>query len=247
MGLATLIAAHRFAALRLVSELIEAMAIRVVSRLWRTDWHLSFLLGLLLLVVFVFYPLSERGWFASILLQAFFSLILISGATVVAKSRAALTLAALLAVGTAAIGWIRLYAPSGPMTVLGIVLWIGFFAMLASVILMRVFGEGRINFHRIQGAVAVYLLLGVIWSGCYRLVVFVDPGSFNLSGAVADDTVMSKLVYFSFVTLTTVGYGDVTAVHPTARSLALLEALTGQLFPAVLIARLVSMEVSHRS
>jgi voltage-gated potassium channel Kch len=55
----------------------------------------------------------------------------------------------------------------------------------------------------------------------------------------------SSLVYFSFATLTTLGYGDVTAVHTAARSLALLEALTGQLFPAVLIARLVAMEVIH--
>ena len=56
---------------------------------------------------------------------------------------------------------------------------------------------------------------------------------------------MSKLVYFSFVTLTTVGYGDIAATNTAARSLAMLEALMGQLFPAVLIARLVSMEVSH--
>jgi voltage-gated potassium channel Kch len=61
-----------------------------------------------------------------------------------------------------------------------------------------------------------------------------------------EGTLASRLVYFSFVTLTTVGYGDMLAVHPAARSLAMLEALTGQLFPAVLIARLVSMEVVHR-
>jgi voltage-gated potassium channel Kch len=54
------------------------------------------------------------------------------------------------------------------------------------------------------------------------------------------------LTYFSFVTLTTVGYGDVTAVDSVARSMALLEALTGQLFPAILIARLVSMEVARK-
>jgi hypothetical protein len=118
--------------------------------------------------------------------------------------------------------------------------------MLAAVILVRVFREGRINFHRIQGAVCVYLLLGVIWSGCYSLVIQFDPAAFNLPASTGDDTLTSRLVYFSFVTLTTVGYGDVTAVHPAARSLALLEALAGQLFPAVLLARLVGMELSHR-
>ena len=222
------------------------MLIKIVSQFWRSDWHLSCLLGLLLLVVFVLYPMSDRGLFVGVMLQAVFSLILISGATMLAGSRTVLALAALFAVGTASIGWMRLYAQDGRLTVLSTSMWIMFFAMLAGVILIRVFGEGRINFHRIQGAVAVYLLLGVIWSGCYRLVIYMDAGAFSLPAVTDEGTLMSKLVYFSFVTLTTVGYGDMAAVHPAARSLAMLEALTGQLFPAVLIARLVSMEVSHR-
>ena len=210
------------------------------------DWHLSFLLGLLLLVVFVIYPMGDRGPFVGIALQSFFSLILISGVGLVAGNRTALVLTLLFAIGTAAIGWIRLYAPGGWLVVPGVTMWIVFFIMLAGVILTRVFGKGRINFHRIQGAVAVYLLLGVIWAGCYRLVVHLDPGAFSLSAVADEGTLMSKLVYFSFVTLTTVGYGDIAAVAATARSLAMLEALTGQLFPAVLIARLVSMEVSRK-
>jgi len=222
------------------------MPFRAVARFWKADWYLSFLLCMLLLVVFVLFPLSGRGPLGGVLLQLVFSLILISGVALVANSRLALVLATLLAAGTAAIGWIELYQPSRQLTVIGVSLWILFFSMLAAVILVRVFREGKINFHRIQGAVCVYLLLGVIWAGCYRLVVQFDPEAFNLPASLADAPLMSKLVYFSFVTLTTVGYGDVTAVHSMARSLALLEALTGQLFPAVLIARLVAMEVSHR-
>src|SRR5262249_51586024 len=222
------------------------MPFRAVARFWKADWYLSFLLCMLLLVVFVLFPLSGRGPLGGVVLQLVFSLILISGVALVANSRMVLVLATLLAAGTAAIGWIQLYEPSRQLAVIGVSLWILFFSMLAAVILVRVFREGRINFYRIQGAVCVYLLLGVIWSGCYRLVIQFDPEAFNLPASPADAPLMSKLVYFSFVTLTTVGYGDVTAVHSMARSLALLEALTGQLFPAVLIARLVAMEVSHR-
>ncbi|HEU4391564.1 MAG TPA: ion channel [Blastocatellia bacterium] len=222
------------------------MPIRIAARLWRTDWYLSFLLGLLLLIVFVLYPLGNRGLFVGITLQLVFSLILITGVVVVAKTRAAMAVGTLAAVGTAVIGWIRLYAPSERLTILGVSLWIVFLVMLSWVILKRVFSEGKITIHRIQGAVAAYLLLGVIWSGCYMLIMQVDPRAFNLPSTADDATLMSKLVYFSFVSLTTVGYGDITAVHPMARSLAMLEALTGQLFPAILIARLVSMEVSHR-
>jgi hypothetical protein len=217
------------------------------SNFWKADWHLSFLLGLLLLIVFILYPVSNRGTFVSILLQSFFSLILISGVAVVATGRMARLIAAFLAVGTAAIGWIRLYTDDSVLTVLGVSLWVLFLGMLVWVILIRVFSEGKINFHRIQGAIAVFLLIGVIWSGLYRLIFHFDLGAFSMSTAVDEATMMSKLVYFSFVTLTTVGYGDIAAVHPMARSLAMLEALTGQLFPAVLIARLVSMEVTHHT
>jgi len=226
--------------------LIESMPIRTIARFWRADWYLSFLLGMLLLLIFVLFPMSGRGPLGGVVLQLVFSLILISGVALVAHSRIALVLATLLAAGTGIVEWIRLYEPSKQLTVIGTSLWIVFFSMLAAVILVRVFREGKINLHRIQGAVCVYLLLGVIWSGCYRLVIQFDPAAFNLPVPPVDDTVLSQLVYFSFVTLTTVGYGDMTAVHSAARSLALLEALAGQLFPAVLIARLVSMEVSSR-
>jgi hypothetical protein len=231
--------------LQVMNKKIEAMPVRIVSQFWSTDWHLSLLLGLLLAVVFVLYPISDRGLFVGVILQTFFSLILVTGATVVARRRMVLVLAGIFAVGTSVIEWIRLYVPGGWLVVPGVALWMLFFFLLAAVILARVFGEGRINFHRIQGAIAVYLLLGVIWSGSYRLVFHLDPNAFTLPSVTDEGTLMSKLVYFSFVTLTTVGYGDITAVHPGARSLVMLEALTGQLFPAVLIARLVSMEVSH--
>ena len=222
------------------------MPFKVFSQFWRADWHLSLLLGLLLVVVFILYPMGDRGPLVGVVLQAFFSLILLSGVSLVTSRRAVRLLTAALAIGTAAVGWVRVYAPSQRLAVIGVAMWMAFFAMLAAMILVRVFSEGRINLHRIQGAVAVYLLLGVIWAGAYRLVMEVAPAAFNPPPAGDEATLMSRLVYFSFVTLTTVGYGDVTAVYPAARSLALLEALTGQLFPAVLIARLVSLEVSHR-
>jgi Ion channel len=229
-----------------MNEFVKARLVKsIVSQFWRADWHLSFLLGLLLLVVFVLYPMGDRGPFIGVVLQLFFSLILITGVGMIASRRSSLALTA-LAIGAAAVGWIRLYAPGGWLVVPGISLWMLFFAMLAGVILIRVFSEGKVTIHRIQGAIAVYLLLGVIWSGGYRLVIHLNPGAFSLPAVADEGALMSKLVYFSFVTLTTVGYGDIIAVHPAARSLAVLEALTGQLFPAVLIARLVSMEVTHR-
>jgi hypothetical protein len=230
-----------------VSKPLEKLRAPIGSRLWKADWHLSVLLGLLLLVVFVLYPMSESGTLVSFVLQAFLSLILLSGAVLIAWNQTALVLVSVFAVVTAVVGWMRLvWSAATWLHVVGISLWLVFLAMLSAGILIRVFDEGKITVHRIQGSVATYLLLGVIWAGCYRLVMQADPGAFNLPAIDDEARLMSKLVYFSFATLTTVGYGDVTAVARGARSLAMLEALTGQLFPAVLIARLVSLEVSHR-
>src|SRR5262249_17997158 len=108
--------------------------------------------------------------------------------------------------------------------------------------------EGSITIHRIQGAVAVYLLLGLTWAGIYEIIHDVWPGAFRFSEPVPEARidVATSLAYYSFVTLTTMGYGDITPMHPVARSAAILEALVGQLFPAILIARLVSMELAGR-
>jgi hypothetical protein len=109
--------------------------------------------------------------------------------------------------------------------------------------MVKAFRAGPVNVHRIQGAVAAYLLFGLTWAAAYQLVAALAPGAFASAQplAVQDPRVWT---YYSFVTLTTMGYGDVTPVHPAARSLALMEALTGQLYPAVLLARLVSLHAA---
>ena len=110
---------------------------------------------------------------------------------------------------------------------------------MAMVVLAQTFRAGPVNRHRIEGAVAAYLLLGLAWALAYELVGLLAAGAFSGTGRSGPER--PDLVYFSFVTLTTVGYGDVTPVHPVARSLAVAEALTGQLYPAILLARLVSL------
>ncbi|MEN6488518.1 MAG: ion channel, partial [Smithella sp.] len=83
-----------------------------------------------------------------------------------------------------------------------------------------------------------YVLIGILWTCFYILIEAVYPGSFNFAGAKMD---RSGFLYFSFVTLTTTGYGDVLPVSVQARSVAILETLTGQLFIAITVARLVGL------
>ncbi len=100
-----------------------------------------------------------------------------------------------------------------------------------------------------MGAVAVYLLIGMVWSVVYHLVALRIPGAFNIQGTNATgngESLQSQLFYFSFVTLTWIGYGDIGAVYPIVRMLVILEGVVGQLFPAILIARLVSLHVQSK-
>ena len=95
---------------------------------------------------------------------------------------------------------------------------------------------------------AVYLLVGLTWSFIYQLCDITQAGAFNLPAThhLDPETRQEEFTYFSFITLTTLGYGDITAVHPIARMFVIFEALLGQLYPATLLARLVSLEVVHR-
>jgi hypothetical protein len=107
---------------------------------------------------------------------------------------------------------------------------------MAGLVLVSVLRGGRVDGERICAALCVYLLAGVAFGGVLAALEVAAPGS--LAGA-GDD--IGSAVYFSFMTLTSVGYGDVAPVAPAARALAMLEAVFGQLYLAVLIARLVSL------
>jgi hypothetical protein len=96
----------------------------------------------------------------------------------------------------------------------------------------------------VQGSVAVYLLLGIIWAVCYEILELLEPGSFGVFGKKGEAAI-SQLAYFSFTTLTTLGLGEIVPIRPLARSFVVLEALVGQLFPVLLIARLVAMQIDY--
>lgn len=118
--------------------------------------------------------------------------------------------------------------------------------VLGGVIVSGVFGPGRVTWHRIQGGVSLYLIVALLFAHLYGLLSILAPGA--LSGVPAGMNPHSvfyrgRLLYFSLTTLTTTGYGDIVPLHAVARSLATLEAVVGQLFPATLLARLVTLEL----
>ena len=138
----------------------------------------------------------------------------------------------------ASAGLAQLYPLSLALRVvlLGVIL-VGLFASLLE--------RERITMDAVLGACCIYLLLGIGWSGIYGLLQCADPSTFALSGQ-GTSGVELELMYFSLITMTTVGYGDITPATGLGRMIAAIEALVAQLYLAIIIARFVGMELVHR-
>ena len=132
---------------------------------------------------------------------------------------------------------------------------LGFLVYSTSLVLKFLFVTQRVTFDTICASVCVYFLLGVMWSIVYSVIDVVQPGSFAY-GAMNDETVLqlrfggentASALYFSYVTLTTLGYGDIVPSTMLTRMLTSLEAMTGQIYLAVLVARLVGLHISQKT
>jgi hypothetical protein len=216
----------------------------------REGWHhwvdsdncLAALLFFLILYGFFIYPLAGKDGKTEPMAAWSFSLVIILGVlstTTHKGTRAAMVVLAVLAFTS---HWLHYVLLQHAVLIIAASASALFFIALSWLIIGRVFRSGGISIYRIYGAIAVYLLLGIMWGEFYTLVYFLNPGAFYFDPATqCGEPPISELIYFSFTTLTTVGFGDILPVHPIARSMATLEALVGQLYPAVLLARLVTL------
>jgi Ion channel len=110
-----------------------------------------------------------------------------------------------------------------------------------------VFGPGRVTAHRVRGAILLYLSIAVVFAWLYRLIAVVAPAGFSgLKFTAGQDGALSPYLYYSLTSLTTLGLGDITPVNAFARSLTVLEALLGQLFPAVVLARILTLYTDEK-
>jgi ion channel len=133
---------------------------------------------------------------------------------------------------------------------LGDLFKVAFFFGAAVLVVRSLFSNEAVSFDSIIGAACGYLFVGLGWAVCYVMIERLRPGSFALSPSLTTPGEHSQLLpqlltYYSFVTLTTVGYGDVSPVAPAARTLSWMEAIAGQFYLAVIVAGLVSMIVSN--
>jgi hypothetical protein len=215
---------------------------------WSTESGLTSLLVFLAGYLIVINSLSEFS-FGRLVARLFFSFIILAGVLTTFKQRWLHGFIIVLAVASLGLNWVEEIRPGDVLTILNAGLSLIYLGFLLAMVAAQVFGEGPVTGHRIRGAIVVYLLLGALWALLYQMVALTTPAAFRLPESVAGgdpDALQRLMTYYSFVTLTTTGYGDITPVHPVARTLAMLEALVGQLYPAITLARLVSLAVMHQ-
>ncbi len=222
---------------------------RAFEAMWSETWGLPIMLGLLTVLIFILSPLAPQGM-GSPALATVYSLLLLSGVATLGGTRPFRgKVAATLAIGWVVVEILLIARPTFTTLISEAVVAILALYFLQFAILAQVFRGGQLNAHRIEGAVAAYLLIGLGWAWAYRLLLLIQPAAFAPSASPAtgqDLNVGTNLIYFSFTTLTTVGYGDIVPVGPFARSLANFESVIGQLYPAILIGRLVSLKIGEQ-
>ena len=216
---------------------------------WSSDKSLSILLWVLGITIFVALPtlvlLGEKEW-ERIIGAIFFTAIVISGLATVWRRREARPMLALIAGVPLLVVWIEIAYHPPVMSLLTGGIRLLLVSLFATVLLAHVVAPGPITRARLKGAVAVYLLIGIIFAEAYRLLYIAFPGAVSVhTSNTMTVKFFQELVYFSLSTLTTAGYGDITPVHPLARSLANLEAVTGQLYIVLLIGRLLTLHLAQ--
>ena len=174
--------------------------------------------------------------FAGVLLSTLRVLSRNPGEFVVATSIGGLAIAASVA---------SAFSPSVAVLATKALLAATFCGFLSAVILREVLQDDDVDADTIRGAICAYLFVGICWAGAYAFVEHLHPGSLSLPaagpGVAPGDPRPEKLLYFSFVTLATLGYGDILPATPVTRALAWMEAVFGQFYIAVLVARLVGV------
>jgi hypothetical protein len=206
----------------------------------------SLLAGLLLILIG--WPAAHEifGEVKGLYVQIVFTGLLIVGLWSFHKSRrwfiagiALATASAITAIGNA-------FTPGDLLVFATMAILIAFCAMSLLIALRQVLLTDDIDRNRLVGAVCVYLLLGFMFGLIHILIAWLLPGSYTGIGSPETDGESVRYIYYSFVTLTTLGYGDITPVRPLAGAVAYIEAVFGVFYVAILVGALVALLLSRR-
>lgn len=201
------------------------------------------LLLFVLLCIIVTYPFVEDYPWLNEIVMAIGLLTVLAALWAVSDSRMAFVCTALLAVPAVTANFLNSISDSNQYAYFAIPLAFMFYMQLNIKILHTVIKSPQINWDILCGAISVYLLLGMNWTLIYTFLDLLNPNSFTIHTHIGEDGIIGnkEFFFFSFVTLTTLGYGDILPLTVPARVFAVLEAVTGQLYIAVIIGKLISV------
>jgi hypothetical protein len=222
--------------------LMHAKTRDLLTHSWQSQANLSLFLLLLVFVGFVIPSVGLEKNHFSVYGDIAFSVVLVAGSGIAWENRPLFVLTSLVSVVAIIVRWTTLWNPTNIRLLWQASTGLAAILMITTVLLWQVFRSGPVTAMRVQGALAAYLCLGFAWAHAYHIAALLDPGAFNSEGS--DVSAVSTWVNYSFGMLTTVGYQGILPVHPVAHTLGSGEAVAGQLYLAVLVARLVSMQVS---
>jgi hypothetical protein len=197
-----------------------------------------------LLALIAAQPIDEAIGRFGLILNIAVSIILISAVYAISEKSIHTVIGILLAVPLLCILWAKEIFEIPWLQIPETIIGITFFVFIITIVLKFLFSQEEIKRDMLAGAASVYLMLAIVWMYAYRLIALIQPGSFAI--ADAQNIEQTTALYYSFVTITTLGYGDIFPVTTLAKSCAILEAVVGQLYLVVTVAWLVGMQVSQR-
>jgi hypothetical protein len=237
----------------------EKTSVLSPAALWRRlglarhNWpgRFTVLLATILLLL-VTQPIFSGHAFAQIFATATISLVLLSAVYAFRTTKTYFTIALILIVPALGSRFVLQFTANQTLEMAGGISSCLFLTVTVFALVSRLFIVKSVTFDTISAAICAYLLIGVAWAYAFALVELRHPGSFSAAlfqkSAGGGSPLLASLhtfIYYSFVCLTTTGFGDITPVSEGARSLSVMEAVFGQLYMAILVARLVGLEIAQ--
>ncbi len=213
---------------------------RFLYRLWTKESGLSSMLLLLFIMHFIVIPLFGSYSRFMVILNIFWMLFLFAGIFSLSKDKKQAIQISIVPVLFVIVQWIDFFMTSPLIAFADVFLSVAVMLLLIVLVLKKVLEPGPVTLHRIIGSIVVYMLLVNLWCVAYLFLFKHIEGAFQIAVSpfqIASD--QANFMYFSYITITSTGYGEIVPIHPFARSLVQVEVLTGVLYPTILIGRLV--------
>ena len=210
--------------------------------LCKRDRYLFLLISLLSLILIT--PLFEGFFKLATLLDIFITVIFLSSLYAISQKGQSFRIAVGLLLPVIAGMWLIYFVHIPYLSLVGDCCSILFFAFTIIIILSSLFREDEVTLDVIYSSVAVFLLMALMWTFIFDVIEYLQPGSFLVTASPSQGSRI-HFIYYSFVTITTVGYGDILPVSLTARAFSIVEMVVGQIYLVVLVARLVGINITQ--